>query len=82
MPGGEFGAAVKLGENVFRHTTLYTKGTIGNRLNCSNCHLGGGALAGSSPLWAAYAAYPAYRSKNKKVNTFGMRLQGCFRLQR
>ena len=30
MPGGKFGAAVKLGENIFRHTTVYAKGTIGN----------------------------------------------------
>jgi thiosulfate dehydrogenase len=30
-------------------------------------------------MWAAYTAYPAYRAKNKKVNNFGMRLQGCFR---
>ena len=78
MPGGQFGAAVKLGENIFRHTTVYAKGTIGNALNCSNCHLDGGRLAGSAPMWAAYTAYPAYRSKNKKVNNFGMRLQGCF----
>lgn len=79
MPKGQFGDAVKLGENIFRHTTIYARKYIGNQLNCSNCHLDGGRLAGSAPLWAAYTAYPAYRSKNKKVNNFGMRLQGCFR---
>lgn len=79
MPGGPFGQAVRDGENIFRHTTHYAKGIIGNHLNCSNCHLDGGRLAGSAPLWAAYTAYPAYRSKNKKVNSLGMRLQGCFR---
>lgn len=25
MPGGELGDAVRLGENVFRHTTIYAK---------------------------------------------------------
>lgn len=79
MPGGPFGHAVKSGENIFRHTTVYAKGIIGNKLNCSNCHVDGGRLPGSAPLWAAYTAYPAYRSKNKKVNSLGMRLQGCFR---
>jgi thiosulfate dehydrogenase len=78
MPSGPFGAEVKLGENIFRHTTEYAHGTIGNSLNCSNCHLDGGRLAGSAPMWGAYPAYPAYRAKNKKVNNFGMRLQGCF----
>ena len=79
MPAGPFGAAVRLGENIFRHTTVYAKGIVGNRQNCSNCHLDAGRLAGSGPMWAAYPAYPAYRSKNRKVNNFGMRLQGCFR---
>lgn len=78
MPGQAFGAEVKLGENIFRHTTVYAKGIIGNDLNCSNCHLDAGRLAGSAPMWGAYPAYPAYRAKNKKVNNFGMRLQGCF----
>lgn len=79
MPKGQFGKAVQLGENIFRHTTVYAHGVIGNAQNCSNCHLDGGRLAGSAPLWAAYTAYPAYRKKNDKVNTYGMRLQGCFR---
>lgn len=79
IPKGKFGDEVKLGENIFRHTTIYAHGIIGDALNCSNCHLNAGALADSAPMWAAYTAYPAYRSKNKKVNNFGMRLQGCFR---
>ncbi len=79
MPGGELGDAVRLGENVFRHTTIYAKDVIGNAQNCSNCHIDGGRLAGSAPMWAAYTAYPAYRSKNKLVNDYVMRLQGCFR---
>jgi thiosulfate dehydrogenase len=79
MPGGAFGDAVKHGENIFRHTTIYASGAIGNKLNCSNCHLGGGTLANSGPLWAAYTAYPAYRAKNEEVNDYVMRLQDCFR---
>jgi thiosulfate dehydrogenase len=44
-----------------------------------NCHLDAGRKENASPLGAAYVAYPAYRSKNKHVNTFAERLQGCFR---
>ena len=29
-------------------------------------------------MWGAYPAYPAYRKKNNKVNTYEDRLQGCF----
>jgi thiosulfate dehydrogenase len=35
-------------------------------------------LAESAPLWAAWVAYPAYRTKNKKINTYIERVQGCF----
>ena len=79
MPTGPFGEAVKLGENIFRNTPKYAPQFTGNTLSCDNCHMNGGRLANSSPMWAAYVAYPAYRAKNKKVNTFGQRLQGCFR---
>lgn len=79
MPHGPLGDAVRLGENVFRYTTTYASDVIGAKLNCTNCHLGGGSIANSSPLWGAYPAYPEYRSKNKRVNDYVMRLQDCFR---
>ncbi|HQT68589.1 MAG TPA: c-type cytochrome [Acetobacteraceae bacterium] len=79
LPAGQFGDAVKLGRDIFRHTPQFAGQYIGNTLSCSNCHLDAGRLAGSAPMWASYVAYPAYRKKNDKVNTFGERLQGCFR---
>jgi thiosulfate dehydrogenase len=79
MPSGRFGEAVKLGENVFRYTTTYARGVVGAKLNCTNCHLGGGSIADSGPLWAAYTVYPEYRAKNKRVNDYVMRVQDCFR---
>ncbi|MGH8283086.1 MAG: c-type cytochrome, partial [Gammaproteobacteria bacterium] len=38
-----------------------------------------GRRANSAPMWAAYVAYPKYRSKNHQVNTLEERIQGCFR---
>lgn len=79
MPKGEFGDMVRLGHDIFVNTQTYAKQYVGNGLNCVNCHLDAGRKANSAPLWAAYVAYPAYRKKNDKVNTFEDRLQGCFR---
>lgn len=79
IPDDEFGAAIKLGENIFHDTQRYAPHFVGNALQCSNCHLDRGRLADSAPLWAAYVAYPAYRAKNHHVNTFEERMQGCFR---
>jgi thiosulfate dehydrogenase len=79
IPKSDFGQMVRLGENVFRNTQKYAARYVGNTLNCQNCHLDAGRRAGSAPLWAAFVSYPAYRSKNKHVNTYAERLQGCFR---
>ena len=81
IPQDEFGQTVKMGRDIFEHTKRYASEYVGkdSNLNCSSCHLDAGRLAHSSPLWAAYVSYPAYRSKNKHVNTFSERLQGCFK---
>ncbi|MHB2033546.1 MAG: c-type cytochrome [Gemmatimonadaceae bacterium] len=79
IPNDEFGREVRRGKQIFEQTGVYAGQYTGNVLNCSNCHLDAGRLANSAPLWAAYVSYPAYRSKNKHVNTFEERMQGCFR---
>ena len=79
IPDNEFGKMVRLGQAIFNDTQTHAKGYVGNDLRCSNCHIDKGRRAGSAPLWAAYVAYPAYRSKNGHVNSFQERLQGCFR---
>jgi thiosulfate dehydrogenase len=79
IPAGKFGDSVRLGEKIFREPDIYATAYVGNDLRCGNCHLQEGRLAGASPMWAAYVAYPAYRAKNGHVNSFEERLQGCFR---
>jgi thiosulfate dehydrogenase len=79
IPPGPYGDMVKLGRDVFRETGKYAGAFVGNELRCSNCHLDVGRLADSSPMWAAWVVFPAYRAKNRHVNTFQERLQGCFR---
>lgn len=79
IPDNEFGKMVKLGKQIFTHTGKHAEKYVGNQLNCVNCHLDAGRLANSAPLWAAWVSYPAYRGKNKMVNTMEERFQGCFK---
>lgn len=79
IPAGPFGDMVRLGQKIFNDPGKYAPQYVGNSLRCANCHLAAGTLADSAPLWAAYPAYPAYRRKNKLVNSYQQRLQGCFR---
>ena len=78
MPKGEMGAVIELGRRIFNATPTVAGRFVGSAMRCSSCHLDGGRLANSAPLWAAFVSYPAYRSKTKSVNTFANRLQGCF----
>ena len=78
IPNTPFGEEVKFGREIFNETGTAARRFVGNSLRCASCHLDGGRLANSAPMWAAYVSYPAYRSKNEHVNTFAERLQGCF----
>ena len=78
IPDNPFGAMIRKGRDIFVDTQANAKAFVGNGLQCVNCHFDGGRKAGSAPLWAAYVKYPAYRDKNKKVNSFEDRLAGCF----
>lgn len=79
IPDDEFGAMIRYGKQVFVDTREHASQYVGNNLSCVNCHLDAGRLANSAPLWAAWVKYPAYRNKNKMVNTMEERIQGCFR---
>ena len=80
-PQDQLGAMVTLGEAIFSHTDTHELSGqyVGNAQVCAGCHLDAGRLADSAPMWAAWVAYPAYRSKNKRVNTIVERIQGCFK---
>ncbi|WCM91748.1 c-type cytochrome [Acidovorax sp. NCPPB 2350] len=78
MPDGEYGRVIRLGENIFRETSKYAAQYVGNSLSCANCHLDAGRKPDSAPMWAAFAHYPAFRSKTGQVDTLASRLQGCF----
>jgi len=79
IPDTPLGDMIRIGRDVFVDTQRYAKAFVGNKLNCVNCHLDDGRQANAAPLWAAYVAYPAFRSKNNQINTFEQRLEGCFR---
>lgn len=79
MPAGPLGDAVRQGRAIFLHTRDYAPAYARNALSCGNCHLDAGRHADSAPLWAAYVRYPIYSRKSRRVDTFGERLQECFR---
>lgn len=66
------------GYDLFTNTQQLRGKNIFTDMNCSSCHLGGGGLNYSGPIWPAVTSLPAYRGKNKQVNNLEERIAGCF----
>jgi thiosulfate dehydrogenase len=78
-PHDKYGDLVRLGHAIFTDTPRQARRYSGNRLSCSNCHLDAGSKPNAAPLWAAFGAYPAWRAKTDRVDSFDERVQQCFR---
>jgi len=79
IPDNEFGRRVRRGLAIFTDTPRQAPAYANDGLSCSNCHLDRGRRPGAAPMWSAWVSYPQFRAKNNEVNTFAMRIQGCFR---
>ncbi|PZX12800.1 thiosulfate dehydrogenase [Palleronia aestuarii] len=78
IPDDEFGQSVRRGREIFLNPAANATEYVGNSLACANCHLDAGRLANAAPMWAAAGEYPAWRGKNKMINTMEDRVNGCF----
>ncbi len=78
IPDGPEGDSIRRGLQLFTQTQTKASAYVGSGLNCSNCHLEAGRKPESSPMWAAWGNYPAYRKKNNMINTMEDRIRGCF----
>ena len=79
IPDGPQGDAIRRGKAIFDDTGTHAAQFVGNSMACKNCHLDSGRRPDSSPMWAAWVAYPQYRKKNNSINTMEDRILGCFR---
>jgi thiosulfate dehydrogenase len=79
IPEGPEGEAIKRGMAIFADARTHAGQFVGNAMACKNCHLDNGRQANSSPMWAAWVAYPQFRKKTGTVNTMEDRIKQCFR---
>jgi thiosulfate dehydrogenase len=52
---------------------------VGNKLNCTSCHLNSGTVADGSPYVGVSAFFPSYGARAGKIITLEERINGCFR---
>ncbi|MBI1395253.1 MAG: c-type cytochrome [Betaproteobacteria bacterium] len=73
----DYEANVVYGYNIVTDTSRYAARYVGNRLQCSNCHLQAGTKPHAIPL-DVEGLYPKWRSKNGVRNGLGLRIRECF----
>ncbi len=83
IPNDEFGDMVRYGKELLNNTAYYigpngTKGKyLGNKMNCSNCHLKAGTVPFGLNFFSSHARYPQYRGRENKVMTLPERVNNC-----
>lgn len=79
-PPGPLGDVVRLGETLVRETHAHplTRPFVGNRLNCTSCHLDAGTHSQAASFIGVAAAYPAYSPRESGVITLEDRILNCF----
>src|SRR5262249_33947848 len=78
IPDGPMGNAIRYGKKVLTQTQTYAAAYVGNGLNCSSCHLGGGTKAFAAPWAGLWGVFPEYRARNGKINALQDRVNDCF----
>ena len=83
IPHDQFGDMVRYGRELIVNTAQYigpngTKGKyLGNKMNCGNCHLDGGARPFGYNYFSTHARYPQYRGREDKIITIEGRVNNC-----
>ncbi len=83
IPKDELGDAIRYGRKLIENTAFYigpegTKGKyLGNKMNCTNCHLDAGTRPFALSYFSTHARYPQYRSREDRILTTADRVNNC-----
>lgn len=79
-PPGQLGEMVRLGRELMQHTDTnpLTKAFVGNKLNCSSCHIDAGTTSTVGTFIGSATAFPAWSSREGVVESLQDRIANCF----
>jgi thiosulfate dehydrogenase len=83
IPHDQFGDMVRYGRELVVNTAVYLGPDgkvgkyLGNKMNCSNCHMDGGTRPYGFNYFSSHARYPQYRGREDRVLTMGERINNC-----
>jgi thiosulfate dehydrogenase len=77
IPSGPRGEQIRLGYEIVVHTQQYAKRYVGNKLNCTNCHLDAGLNPNAASFVGLSVQYPEYRARAGRQVTLAERINEC-----
>jgi thiosulfate dehydrogenase len=78
IPSGGRGEQIRMGHEIVVHTQRYAKRYVGNKLNCTNCHLDAGLNPNAASFVGLSTQYPEYRARAGRKITLAERINECF----
>lgn len=83
IPNDKFGAEVRYGRELMMNTAYYIGPNgvngkyLGNKMNCTNCHMDAGTKPFAFNLMLSHVQYPQYRAREAKVLSLAERVNNC-----
>ena len=83
IPHNQFGTLVRYGRELILHTAYYigpegkVSHNLGNKMNCTNCHLDAGTRPYAFNYASAHARYPQYRGRENQILSLADRVNNC-----
>ena len=78
IPGDQRGEQIRLGFKIIADTQEYGQPYVGNKLNCTNCHLDGGLNPNAASFVGISRLYPEYRARADRQMSLADRVNECF----
>jgi thiosulfate dehydrogenase len=78
IPGDQRGEQIRLGYKIVVDTQGYGRPYVGNRLNCTSCHLDAGMNPNTASFVGISRLYPEYRARADRQMTLADRINECF----
>ncbi len=83
IPHDAMGDMIRYGRDLVVNTAHYIgpNGTVGkylgNKMNCTNCHLDAGTRPFGYNFFSTHARYPQYRGRENRILSLGERINNC-----
>jgi thiosulfate dehydrogenase len=83
IPDDDFGKMVRYGRDLIVNTAYYIGPDgvagkyLGNKMNCTNCHLDAGTRPYGLNYFSSHARYPQYRGRENEILTLEQRINNC-----